>query len=196
MVERLDIHVPAREGRVFTVRAGQTLRVIDVAGQQVCDFWAFRLENMREFVSASHTRIACGRVHLNRGDALVSNLRTPLLTLIDGAEGHDLLAACCDRERYRRDYGIEGHANCRDNLYQAMRPYGLAYEQVPDPVNLFQYTRVTPEGAMEIVEPTTRAGDCTLLRAEVGLIVGVSACPQDQNPCNGFNPTEIMIEVE
>lgn len=194
MAERID--VPARKGRAFTVYAGQTLRVIDVQGRQVCDFWAFRLENIREFVSASHTRIACGRVHLARGDALVSNLRTPLLTLLDGAQGHDLLAACCDRERYRRDYGLEDHVNCRDNLHAAMRPYGLAYEFVPDPVNLFQCTRVLPDGAMEIVEPTTRAGDFTLLRAEVGLIVAVSACPQDQNPCNGFNPTEIMVELE
>ena len=189
------IHVPARQGRAFTVAAGQTIRVIDVAGQQVCDFWAFRPDNLKEFVSASHTRVACGRIHLNRGDALVSNLRTPLLTLIDGAEGHDLLAACCDAERYRRDYGIEGHANCRENLYRAMQPWGLAYELVPDPVNLFERTCIAPDGRMEIVEPETRAGDFALLRAETDLIVGVSACPQDQNPCNGYNPTDIVIEV-
>lgn len=190
------IHVPAREGRAFTVRAGQTIRVIDIAGQQVCDFWAFRPDNIREYVSASHTRIVCARVHLNRGDVLVSNLRTPLLTLLDGADGHDLLAACCDRERYRRDYGIAGHANCRDNLYQAMQPYGLDYELAPDPVNLFERTHIAPDGSMEIVAPATHAGDFTLLRADVDLIVGVSACPQDQNPCNGFNPTDIAIVVE
>ncbi|HZS90554.1 MAG TPA: urea carboxylase-associated family protein [Chloroflexota bacterium] len=190
------IHVPARQGRSFEVHGGQTIRVIDVQGQQVCDFWAFRVGNIREYVSASHTRIACGRVWLARGDALVSNLRTPLLTLVDGQEGHDLLAPCCDPERYRRDYGLEGHANCRENLFGAMKPYGLEYELVPDPVNLFERTRLGPDGEMEVVEPTTRAGDFALLRAEVDLIVAVSACPQDQNPCNGFNPTDIMIEVD
>lgn len=189
------IHVPAREGRAFTVTAGQLIRVVDVAGQQVCDFWAFNPANLREFVSASHTRIACSRVWLARGDLLVSNLRAPMLTLVDGEEGHDLLAPCCDPERYRRDYGLEGHANCRENLCGAMQPYGLAYELVPDPVNLFERTRLTPDGGTEVIAPTTRAGDFTLLRAERDLIVGVSACPQDQNPCNGFNPTDLMIEV-
>jgi uncharacterized protein len=191
----MRIHVPAREGRSFQVDAGQTIRVIDVQGQQVCDFWAFRVGHLSEYVSASHTRIACSRVWLARGDALVSNLRTPLLTLVDGQEGHDLLAPCCDPERYRRDYGLENHANCRENLFGVMKSYGLDYELLPDPVNLFERTRVGPEGEMEVVEPTTRAGDYALLRAEVDLIVAVSACPQDQNPCNGFNPTDIMIEV-
>ena len=26
-------------------------------------------------------------------------------------------------------------------------------------------------------------------------IVGISACPQDLNPCNGFNPSPILARV-
>jgi uncharacterized protein YcgI (DUF1989 family) len=76
-----------------------------------------------------------------------------------------------------------------------MQRYALAYELVPDPVNLFERTAIGPDGSMEVVAPQTRAGDFVLLRAEADLIVGVSACPQDQNPCNGFNPTDILIQV-
>lgn len=190
-----DIHVPAREGRAFEVRAGQTIRITDLQGKQVCDLWAFRPDNLNEFVSASHSRVACGRVRLQTGDALVSNLRRPLLTFIDGVEGHDTLQPCCDPERYRLDYGIAEHASCRENVFNAMQPYGLAYELVPDPINIFQRVQVTPDGRFENLEPETKPGDSVTLRAETDLIVAVSACPQDQNPCNGFNPTDIQVEV-
>jgi uncharacterized protein YcgI (DUF1989 family) len=76
-----------------------------------------------------------------------------------------------------------------------MRPYGLSYALVPDPINIFQRVKVTPDGGFENAEPATVGGDKVTLRAEVDLIVGVSACPQDQNPCNGFNPTDIGVEV-
>jgi uncharacterized protein YcgI (DUF1989 family) len=132
MSMKQQIHVPAREGRAFEVQAGAEIRITDLQGKQVCDLWAFRAGNLEEFVSASHTRVACGRVTLRIGDALVSNLRHPLLTLVGGVEGHDTLQPCCDPERYRLDYGIEDHhANCRENLYGAMRPYGLSYAFLP-----------------------------------------------------------------
>ena len=191
-----QIHVPARAGRAFEVRAGDEIRITDLQGKQVCDLWAFCPENLEEFVSASHTRVACGRVILHHGDALVSNLRRPFLTLVAGVEGHDTLQPCCDPERYRLDYGIKDHhANCRENLHEVMQPYGLSYALVPDPLNVFQRVQVTPDGRFENAEPTTVAGDSVTLRAEVDLIVGVSACPQDQNPCNGFSPTDIGVEV-
>jgi uncharacterized protein YcgI (DUF1989 family) len=196
MSMKQKIHVPAREGRAFEVQAGEEIRITDLQGKQVCDLWAFCAGNLEEFVSASHTRVACGRVTLHMGDALVSNLRRPLLTLVGGVEGHDTLQPCCDPERYRLDYGIqEHHANCRENLHGAMRPYGLSYALVPDPINIFQRVKVTPDGGFENAEPATVAGDAVTLRTEVDLVVGVSACPQDQNPCNGFNPTDIGVEI-
>lgn len=189
------IHIPAREGRAFEVRKGQMITITDLQGKQVCDLWAFRPENLQEFISASHSRVACGRVRLQTGDVLVSNLRRPLMTFIGGVEGHDTLQPCCDPERYRLDYGIDEHASCRVNLTEAMAPYGLAYELVPDPINVFQRVQVTPSGNFENIEPATKPGDTVTLRAEADLIVGVSACPQDQNACNGFNPTDLQIQV-
>jgi uncharacterized protein len=190
------IHVPARGGRAFEVQSGQIIRITDIRGKQVCDLWAFRAGNLKEFVSASHSRVACGRVRLQTGDALVSNLRTPLMTFVGGVGGHDTLQPCCDPERYRLDYGVEEHASCRENLFHVMEPYGLVYELVPDPINVFQRVQVTPSGGFENLEPATQPGDFTTLRAEVDLIVGVSACPQDLNPCNGFNPTDIDVQID
>jgi hypothetical protein len=48
---------------------------------------------------------------------------------------------------------------------------------------------------MEIKEPTSRAGDFYDLRAEMDLLVAVSNCPQERNPCNGFKPTPMGIII-
>jgi uncharacterized protein len=37
---------------------------------------------------------------------------------------------------------------------------------------------------MEIREPTSVPGDYYDLRAEMGLLIGISNCPQERNPCN------------
>ena len=48
---------------------------------------------------------------------------------------------------------------------------------------------------MEIKERTSQAGDYYDLRAEMDLLVGVSNCPQERNPCNAFKPTPMGIII-
>ena len=40
-----------------------------------------------------------------------------------------------------------------------------------------------------------KAGDYIDLRAEMDLIVAISNCPQELNPCNGFAPTDMKVVV-
>jgi uncharacterized protein YcgI (DUF1989 family) len=47
----------------------------------------------------------------------------------------------------------------------------------------------------EIIEPTSKPGDYIDLRAERDLLVAISNCPQERNPCNGFNPTPLKVIV-
>jgi uncharacterized protein YcgI (DUF1989 family) len=54
---------------------------------------------------------------------------------------------------------------------------------------------VEADGTMEIKEPTSVPGDYYDLRAEMDLLIGVSNCPQERNPCNGFNPTPTGVII-
>ncbi len=195
MEPRLRIHIPAREGRALTLLKGEFLQVIDLQGKQVGDFTAYNAYDTTEYLSPSHMRICLGHIAPQLGRPFYTNRRRPIFTLVEDTVGrHDTLAAPCDRERYLYDYGIEGHANCRDNLLRALSPYGIG--RPPDSViNIFQNTPVLPDGSIGIEEPLSRAGDYILLRAEMDAIVAVSACPQDQNPLNGWNPTDLMLVV-
>lgn len=196
MSER-DILIPGGEGRAFEVKSGQSIVVTDVEGKQVADLIAFNRHDLHEYLSTAHTRTMNGKVSLHKGDRIFSNYRKALLEIVEDTVGvHDTLFPCCDPKRYALDFGAEGHANCRENFVQAFAEYGIDYWRVPDPVNLFQNTPLNPDGTFgEAFEPKSQAGDHVVLKALTDVVVGISACPMDLTPLNGWHITDISVTV-
>src|SRR3979490_1736291 len=132
------IEIPARQGKALRLKQGQKARVVNTKGQQVVDTWAFNAAELTEFMSMEHSRVAIGRIIPGVGDALVTNQRRPILTLIEDTSGgiHDTLFAACDRWRYEL-LGAQGyHDNCSDNLAAAMKALELVPPQIPAPPHL------------------------------------------------------------
>jgi uncharacterized protein YcgI (DUF1989 family) len=191
--------VPARGGRAVRMARGAEIEIINPSGTQVVDTWAVCPPDGAEHMSMEHTRVALGRLVPRAGDALYSNGRRVLLTLVaDTSPGvHDTLMASCDAERYRQ-LGAEGdHASCADNFAAALRELGQAPPPVPAPLNLFMNVPWTADGSLSFAPPRSRPGDLVRLRAETDLILVLSACPQDLVPVNGpaQQPTEIHFRL-
>jgi uncharacterized protein YcgI (DUF1989 family) len=192
-----SIHIPAREGRGFRVRAGQEFRVIDPEGQQVADLFCFVADDPSEYLSAEHTRVALGRLWPHIGEAFVTNLRRPILTWVaDDSPGvHDMLCAACSPSRYEL-LGVEGHhASCEENLQLAMSELGHEDIEIPQPVNIFENNPILSDGTLGIEPAPYAAGDAVTFRAELDAIVVVSACPQDITTLNGGTPSRIGLEL-
>ena len=193
------IEIPARRGKAARVRKSQTVKVINTRGQQVVDAWAFNADNMREFMSMEHSRVALGRIIPGIGDALVTNQRRPILTLVEDTSGgiHDTLFAACDRWRYELLGCTEYHDNCTDNLAAGLAALGLALPETPAPLNLFMNIPVIDGNRVEARPPVSTPGSHVALRAEMDCIVAFSACPQDLLPVNGLamRPTEAHFEI-
>ena len=173
------------------------MRVIDVEGEQVGDLFAFCADDISEYLSAEHTRVAAGRLFPKPGEAFVTNRRRPILTLeSDGSPGvHDMLVAACDPSRYAL-LGVQGwHPSCQENLLEAMRALGHPRVEVPQPVNLFQNTPFDEQGVFRFQPARSKAGDSVTFRAELDCIVVLSACPQDIVPINGAGPTSLALEI-
>src|SRR5712691_3320874 len=97
------IEIPARRGKAARLRRGQTVRVINTTGQQVVDTWAFRADDIAEFMSMEHSRVAIGRIIPGIGDTLVTNRRRPILTLAADTSGGIRPDELCRRRQLRED---------------------------------------------------------------------------------------------
>jgi uncharacterized protein YcgI (DUF1989 family) len=181
------ITIPPRRGKAAFVRQGQTIKVINTHGQQVVDTWAFFRNDLGEFMSMEHSRATHRHMIPQVGDALLTNHRRPILTLLEDTSGgiHDTLMAACDRYRYE-ELGCTGyHDNCTDNLAAALAELGLTSLETPSPLNLFMNIPWTATGDLSFEPPVSTPGCYVVLRAEVDLVVAFSACPQDILPING-----------
>jgi len=189
--------VPARCGRAVRLLTGQTIRIINTHGTQVCDTWIYRADRLDEFLSLEHTRAEINRVNPQRGDPLVTNHRRPIAEFVaDTSPGiHDTLIAACDLYRYR-NLGIQGyHDNCSDNMRFAMKAIGLQAHEVPQPFNLWMNIPIRPDGSIDWLPPVSSPGDYVDLRVLMDCVVVMSACPQDIIPINARHPVEVEIKV-
>ena len=193
------IEIPARKGKAVRVHKGQQIKVINTKGQQVVDTWAFNADDLHEFMSMEHSRVAIDRIIPGVGDALVTNRRRPILTLVEDTSGgiHDTLFAACDRWRYELLGCKEHHDNCTDNLAAGLAALGLAPPETPAPLNLFMNIPVVDGNRVEVRPPVSTPGSYVTLRAEMDCVLALSACPQDMIPINGLamRPTEAHVEV-
>ncbi len=182
------------------VRKGQHVKVINTHGTQVVDTWAFRSDDIFEFMSMEHSRTWALKLVLGVGDSYVTNRRRPILTVVeDTSPGiHDTLLAACDAERYQLLGCADYHDNCTDNLTAALRDAGLEKPETPSPLNLFMNIPWGTNGELSFEPTVSKAGDYITLRAERDCIVAFSCCPQDIVPINGAEmvPKDAMVEIE
>jgi uncharacterized protein YcgI (DUF1989 family) len=182
--------IPAKEYSAFTIRRGQTLRLVDIEGKQVPDLLCFNEHDLTEQLNMGNSLLLNKRRELREGDVLYSVICSRMMTIVGYSNGESYAyGPMCSEELNRIRYGVPGTRNCRDNFALALAPYGFTRRDIPNAFVPFMRIEVEPDGTMEIREPTTLAGDFYDLRAEMNLLVAVSNCPQERNPCNGFRPT-------
>jgi len=188
--------IPAKEYSAFTMPRGQVLRFVDVEGQQVPDLVCFNEKDLTEHLNLGNSLLLNKRREFRKGDGLHSVTCNLMMTIVGYSNGESYsYGPMCSEEVNRLRYGVPGTRNCRDNFAKALEPWGFGYRQIPNAFVPFMRVVVEPDGTMEIKEPTSQPGDYYDLRAEMDLLVGVSNCPQERNPCNAFKPTPMGIII-
>jgi uncharacterized protein len=188
-------HIAPQTGVAFSVQKNRIIRVIDVAGSQVSDLVCFALQHPEEFLSTGRTIDYNEKLFLSTGDILYSNRSNPMLTIIEDPVGkHDILFSPCSREMFQLTYNAtEPHPNCLDNLACALGPYGVKEFQIPTAFNIFMNVEVYSNGRIAVKPPLSKAGDFIDLKAEMDLIVGITACAAGK--CNNYHCTPIAVDV-
>jgi urea carboxylase-associated protein 1 len=193
-----DEVVAARSPWTRVVRAGETLRIVDLGGNQAVDFLCYNAADPDERYSASETIVGQGNIFLTTGTVLRSNEGNPLMTIVDDTCGrHDTIGGACSCESNTVRYGHHTkhqHA-CVENFLLALAPFGRGKRDLVGNVNWFMNVPVLADGTLGIVDGISAPGKYLDLRAEIDVLVAISNCPQINNPCNGFNPTPIRVTV-
>ena len=189
--------IPASHAKAAFVKKGKKVRVINTHGTQVVDCWALNADNMTEFMSMEHCRVSLERVYTRKGDVMVTNRRRPILKIMQDSRpgAHDTLLAACDRYRYQELGCKEYHRNCTDNFWEAMVGVGVKPVELPSPFNLWQNTPVEADGVIKPNPPISKKGDFIVLRAEMDLVICLSACPQDITSICGNKPRNAHFEI-
>jgi urea carboxylase-associated protein 1 len=195
----LDDVVPAGEPWMGVVRRGQSLRIVDLEGNQAVDTLFYNANDTAEHYSAQNTIQAQRRIYLTTGSVLLSNRGNPLLRIEEDTCGrHDTLGGACSAESNTVRYALEKRHmhSCRDSFLLALARHeqaGLTKRDLPSNINFFMNVPVTPAGELHFADGISAAGRHVQMRALVDTLVLISNCPQLNNPCNAYNPTPIRV---
>ena len=190
--------VPARAPWLHRVRRGQTLRIVDLEGNQAVDFLVYAAADDAERYSAQDTIAAQGNLFLKTGSVLLSNEGRPMMTITaTNVAYHDTIGGACSCESNTLRYGnhTKSQHACVDNFLDANVRVGRGKRDMVSNINFFMNVPVEADGALGIVDGISAPGLMVDLRAEMDVEVVVSNCPQINNPCNGFDPTPVQLTV-
>jgi uncharacterized protein len=202
MTTVLDDVVPACSPWSAIVRAGQTLQIIDLYGNQAVDTLLYgvacdHVDHALRY-SAQATIAAQRNIFLGTGSVLRATDGTPLMTIVaDDVGSHDTIAGACSKESNTLRYGhhtVHQHA-CAENFLAEGAKWGLGKRDIVSNINFFMNVPVEADGTLGIVDGLSAPGKSLTLRAERDTLVLVSNCPQINNPCNGFDPTPVRMVI-
>jgi uncharacterized protein len=194
----LEEVIPARAPWDHIVRKGETLRIIDLEGNQSGDFLMYALGDDAERYSAQDTIAAQGNIFLRTGSMLLSNEGNPMARITGTTVAyHDTIGGACSCESNTLRYGhhTKSHHACVENFLYANARHGRGKRDMVSNINWFMNVPVEADGTLGIVDGISAAGLYVDLLAEMDLIAVVSNCPQINNPCNAFNPTPLRVII-
>ena len=188
--------IPPRSGAAFRLSRGAVLTVIDPHGHQVADLVAYAADDVREVISNGRTFDYEETIHLTTGNRLWSNRSNPMLAIVEDTVGrHDFLLTPCSEATFRHFYPDQPvHRGCFGNLAEALAPHGIEPDSIPTAFNVFMNVPVAPDGRLAVLPPRSKPGDRLRLRAEMDLVIGLTACSAYASNGGSFKPIHYAIE--
>lgn len=192
--------IAAGDPYMYTIKRGQTVRILDLEGNQAVDTLFYNADDREERYDANNTIREQGNIYLTTGTALISNAGNVMLCITaDTCGRHDTLGGACSAESNTVRYALEKRHmhSCRDNFLMALARHdcGMTKRDLPSNINFFMNVPVTPDGQLSFADGISSAGRYVEMRAEMDILILISNCPQLNNPCNAYNPTPVEILI-
>jgi uncharacterized protein YcgI (DUF1989 family) len=185
-----------QSGAAFQIMKGQRLKVIDPKGQQVSDMVLFNAQDPAEKLSSGKTLDFEETLLITKGHFLWSNRSNQMMQIEEDTNGrNDFLLAPCSPETFKIMYNFSGyHPSCFENLYKNLASFDIQPDDIPTAFNIFMNVQFSPSGQLSVEPPTSKAGDFLIFKAEMDLIVGLTACSAKDSNNGSFKPIHFEIE--
>lgn len=182
--------ISPRTGKGIELKKGQKLKVVDLRGEQVSDFFCFMKNDPEDYLSSGRTMDYLSKLIPTTGDILYSSKSRPMAKIIEDSVGrHDFLLTPCSKDTFRIIYGDQHpHHGCEGNLKEAFRSFNLNLDAFPTTLNLFMNVVIDNNGAITVAPPTSKSGDYIIIEALEDLYVGLTACSALQSNNGSFKP--------
>lgn len=161
VVQSKQITVGSAE--MFTVKAGQLVQIIDMAGAQVAALVAWGGEDGTERLSTPVTITANASIVLQKGDKIFGNRKTELLELVEDSVGrHDLLTGTAPTPATTSSVQTPVPSN-QEALREAAA--NAPDNDVSNPVNFFKHVIIKSKGELEGKDSFSERNDTVVLVA-------------------------------
>lgn len=182
--------IEPRTGVGFELKKGQKLKVTDIEGEQVSDFFCYLKDDLQDYLSSGRTLDYMSKLYLGQGDLLYSSKSRIVAKIVEDKVGrHDFLLTPCSKDTFRIIYHEDRpHQGCEGNLLKAFEGLDLKLESLPTTFNIFMNVRIDDEGRITVAPPKSKAGDYIILEAMEDLLVGLTACSALQSNNGSFKP--------
>jgi len=195
-----DFTLLAGDGWMHEIMRGQTLRIVDLDGNQAVDTLFYNAHDLSDRYSAQDTIRAQGALYLTTGTRLMSSEGAVLATIVaDTCGRHDTLGGACAAESNQVRYALDKRwmHSCRDTFMLQIARWGRGVTKcdITHNINFFMNVPVTPEGKLSFADGVSAGGRYVEVRAEMDLVCLISNCPQLNNPCNAYNPTPVRLLI-
>ena len=189
-------HLEPQTGIGLQLERGQVLKIIDPRGEQVSDVVAFARTDTSERLSSGRSLDYNNAVYLTTGHTLYSNRSNPMFTILEDRVGkHDFLLTPCSPETFEILYEdhLGYHPSCFENLAKNLERFGIAEDDIPTTFNAFMNVDILRSGELRIEPPLSKPGDFVDLRAEMDLVVGVTACSAEKSNNHSLKPIDLEV---
>ena len=189
--------IEPRHGASIELKKGDRLKVTDLKGEQVSDFFCFLQNDREDYLSSGRTLDYMSKLFLTEGDVLYSSKSIPMAKIIEDKVGrHDFLLTPCSRDTFKIIYGDKHpHHGCEGNLIRAFSNFGMELNSIPTTFNLFMNVVVDQAGKLTVAPPTSKSGDYIIIEALEDLYVGLTACSALQSNNGSFKPIGYEVQM-
>jgi uncharacterized protein len=182
----------------------QRLRIADLDGKQGCALLVYNADQLSERYNAPDTVKVQNQIFMTTGRALLSDMGRVLCSVVGDKSGHhDTLAGFSDAAQVAAQFGPgayldlrnDFHRNAHDNFVMALGRHGLDRRDLVMSFNPFARVDIASGGEMRWRAGCGSPGAAIVLRAEMRVLVALSATHHVLDPATEYGPGALMVQV-